>query len=113
MLGRVSLWTLLLNVAGVALALYCAFVVALLLTGRRMDARAWAGFVPDCLVRVGRLLKDPSLSRREKLPLGLLMVYLVLPFDLIPDLIPVAGQLDDPILAAWVLRRLARSRAAS
>ena len=84
MLGLVSLWTLLLIVAGVALALYCAFAAALLLTGRRTDARAWAGFVPDCLVRVGRLLKDPSLSRREKLPLGLLMVYLVLPFDLIP-----------------------------
>lgn len=89
--------------------MYGGFLVALLFLGRREHARALAGFVPDCLVLVGRLVKEPSLSRCQKLPLGLLMVYLVIPLDLVPDFIPVAGQLDDVILAAWVLRRLARS----
>jgi uncharacterized membrane protein YkvA (DUF1232 family) len=38
----------------------------------------------------------------------LLVAYLVLPIDLVPDFIPVAGQLDDAILVALVLRRLVR-----
>ena len=94
--------------AGVALVIYAGFVLALLLLGRRQDARALAGFVPDCLVLFSRLLREPGLSRRQKLPLALLMLYLALPVDLVPDFIPVAGQLDDVILAGWVLRRLVR-----
>ena len=94
--------------AAVALALYAAGVVTLIVAGRREDARALAGIVPDCLVLFGRLLKDSRLSRRQKLPVVLLVGYLALPLDLIPDFIPIAGQLDDVILAGLVLRRLVR-----
>jgi uncharacterized membrane protein YkvA (DUF1232 family) len=99
-------WTL----AGlaVAFAAYAVGVLTLVALGRRGDARALAGFVPDCVVLVRRLLRDPRVPRRRKLALVLLAAYLVVPIDLVPDFIPVAGQLDDAILVALVLRYLVR-----
>jgi uncharacterized membrane protein YkvA (DUF1232 family) len=102
----VSAW---LWVALAALALYAAFVAALVLAGRRSDARAVAGFVPDCAVLFKRLAGDPRVPRRHKVALVLMAGYLAMPFDLVPDFIPVAGQLDDAVLVALVLRRLVRA----
>lgn len=94
---------------GAALVLYCAFVVWLLVTGRRSDARAWAGLIPDCIVLVRRLMADPRVPRTRRLLIGALLAYLAMPIDLIPDFVPVAGQLDDAILVAVVLRSLVRA----
>jgi uncharacterized membrane protein YkvA (DUF1232 family) len=94
----------------VACAAAWALLVALLLVaGRRADARALAGFLPDCLVLVRRLLGDERLSRPARLALLGLLGYLALPFDLVPDVIPVAGQLDDVLLLVLVLRAVLRS----
>lgn len=90
------------------LAAYGLFVVALLLLGRREAARALAGFIPDCIVLFRRLMGDDRVPRRHKLLLGALIGYLALPFDLVPDFIPVAGQLDDAVLVALVLRAILR-----
>lgn len=96
-------------IVGVALiALWLLFVVALLVTGRRGQARALAGFVPDCVVLFKRLIGDPRVSRRRKLGLVLMAGYLAMPLDLVPDFIPVAGQLDDAILVGLVLRSVVR-----
>ena len=92
----------------VSAVVYAAAVLALVALGRRADARALAGFIPDCVVLVQRLMRDPRVPRRRKLALVLLAAYLVLPFDLVPDFIPVAGQLDDAILVALVLRSVVR-----
>jgi uncharacterized membrane protein YkvA (DUF1232 family) len=100
--------TWLLYALGSALALYLALVLGFVVAGRRADARAIAGFVPDCAVLFARLLRDPCVPRRSKLLVAALIPYLALPFDLIPDFIPVAGQLDDAILVAFVLRRVVR-----
>ena len=91
-----------------ALLGYGGAVAALMIAGRRGDARALAGFIPDCVVLVRRLLADPRVPRRRKLLLAGLLAYLALPFDLVPDFIPVAGQLDDAILVAVVLRAVLR-----
>ena len=40
--------------------------------------------------------------RGSKLCLGGLILYLSMPIDLVPDFVPIAGQLDDAIIAALV-----------
>ena len=104
-----SWWGALLVGLGALVAVWGAFVVWLLAAGRRSDARALATFVPDCIVLVSRLSRDPRVPRRRKLLLLALVGYLALPFDVVPDFVPVAGQLDDAIVVALVLRRLVRS----
>jgi uncharacterized membrane protein YkvA (DUF1232 family) len=47
------------------------------------------------LVLAGRLWRDPRVPRSARLLLPLLIIYLALPVDLIPDFIPVVGYLDD------------------
>jgi len=104
-----SWWQWLLVSLAVALGVYAAFVAWLVILGRRDDARALATFIPDCIVLVTRLAREPRVSRRRKLLLAVLVGYLALPFDLVPDFIPVAGQLDDAIIVALVLRSFIRS----
>jgi uncharacterized membrane protein YkvA (DUF1232 family) len=94
----------LLVVAASVLAVYAVFVVALIVAGHRPKVRDLARFIPDCVVLVGRLLRDPRVPRRHKLLLGALVGYLALPFDLVPDFIPIAGHLDDVIVVALTLR---------
>ena len=104
-----SWWVWVLVAGGCLLAIWVAFVAGLFWAGRRTDARALAGFIPDCLVLVSRLLRDERVPRRRKALLLALIGYLALPFDLVPDVVPVAGQLDDVIVAALVLRHLVRA----
>ena len=91
-----------------AVTVYGAFCLALLAAGRRTDARAWVGLVPDCAVLCARLVRDERVLRRHKLLLAALVAYLALPVDLVPDFVPVVGALDDAIIVAVVLRALLR-----
>ena len=56
-----------------------------------------------------RLVRDPRVPRRAKAALWLLLPYLALPFDLIPDFIPVIGHLDDALLVAAAIAYVART----
>jgi uncharacterized membrane protein YkvA (DUF1232 family) len=99
----------LLVVAAVLLVVYLAFVVVLIAAGRHQVARDMTRFIPDCIVLVRRLLGDPRVPRRSKLLLGGVVGYLAMPFDLVPDFIPVAGQLDDAVVVVLGLRAILRS----
>jgi uncharacterized membrane protein YkvA (DUF1232 family) len=100
-------WALVLGLA--AVVVYALFVGALALAGRSSDARALAGFIPDCIVLFQRLLGDPRMPRRYRAMVIALLGYLALPFDVVPDFIPVAGQLDDAIVVALTLRKILRA----
>ena len=77
---------------------------------RTERARRLAAFVPDCIVLLRRLLGDERVPRRAKVALALLVPYLLMPIDLIPDFIPVLGYLDEvillPIAIALVIRMI-------
>jgi uncharacterized membrane protein YkvA (DUF1232 family) len=106
----VTSWRWLLLIGGLLLGLYAIFVAVLILLGRRQEARALAGFIPDSLMLFKRLLRDRRVPLSSKVLLGAMVLYLAMPFDLVPDFIPVAGQLDDVILVAWVSPLFAEAR---
>ena len=58
---------------------------------------------------MARLARDPRVPRAARVRLWLLLAYLALPFDLVPDFIPVLGYADDAILVSWVLRSVIRA----
>jgi uncharacterized membrane protein YkvA (DUF1232 family) len=108
-----NLWQIVVAVAlGVAL-LWGALVVSLYLVGRRTGEptrlRDVLRLVPDVVRLLRRLAADPALPKGVRLRLGALVVYLVLPIDLIPDFIPVIGYADDAVIVAIALRSVARA----
>ena len=85
-------------------AAWLALVGALVAAGRRSDAAALARLVPDLLVLVRRLAADRRVPRWRRWALGLTLAYLAFPLDLVPDAVPVAGQLDDVLVVTLALR---------
>jgi uncharacterized membrane protein YkvA (DUF1232 family) len=108
----VALWleTLIGLAAGLVVG-WLALIGMLLVVGRRSDPvslREALRLLPDVVRLLRRLAADPTLPRGLRLRLGLLVAYLVLPIDLIPDVIPVIGHADDAIVAALALRAAVR-----
>jgi uncharacterized membrane protein YkvA (DUF1232 family) len=93
-------WGVLMIIVG----LYLVGVAALIAAGRREDARALAGFIPDCLVLVSRLARDRRISSGRRAILFGVIGYLALPIDLVPDFLPGIGHLDDAVLLGLALR---------
>jgi uncharacterized membrane protein YkvA (DUF1232 family) len=65
--------------------------------------------LPDLIRLIRRLAADPETPRGVRVRLVLLLGYLALPIDLIPDFIPVLGYADDAIVVALVLRSATRA----
>ncbi len=63
-------------------------------------------FLPNMVLLCARLLTDPRVPRTEKALVAGAIIYAIIPFDLIPDMIPFVGQLDDAYLIALTLLRL-------
>ncbi len=63
-------------------------------------------FIPNMLLLCARLMTDPRVPATERALLAGAIVYAIIPFDLIPDMIPFVGQVDDAYLIALTLLRL-------
>jgi uncharacterized membrane protein YkvA (DUF1232 family) len=64
--------------------------------------------LPDLLRLLRRLAGDRSLPRGVRVRLWLLLAYLAVPIDVIPDFLPVLGYADDAIIVTAVLRSVVR-----
>jgi len=102
-------WDLVLGVAAALVLAWGALVVALVLVRPRGGLlREALRLLPDVLRLVRRLAADQTLPRGVRIRLGLLLAYLALPIDLVPDFIPVLGYADDAIIVSAVLRSVVR-----
>ncbi|SEC52477.1 Uncharacterized membrane protein YkvA, DUF1232 family [Amycolatopsis tolypomycina] len=102
-------WDLLLGVAAALLLAWAALIVALVIVRPRGGLlREALRLLPDVLRLVRRLAADKTLPRGVRIRLGLLLAYLALPIDLVPDFIPVLGYADDAIIVSAVLRSVVR-----
>ncbi|MFC8682574.1 YkvA family protein [Microbacterium ureisolvens] len=77
--------------------------------GSAVDWRQIVRLVADVVVLLKRLVADPAVPRGARWWLGGLLVYLLLPIDLVPDFIPVLGYADDAIIVAVALRYAMRT----
>ena len=93
---------------GIAVAIWLVAILLLWVAGRGSAAREVATLIPNLLVLFRGLFGDSRVSRGSKVLIGFAMVWLVSPIDLVPEFIPVAGPLDDAIVAALVLRFILR-----
>jgi uncharacterized membrane protein YkvA (DUF1232 family) len=64
--------------------------------------------LPDLLRLLRRLAADPDLPRGVRVRLVLLLAYLAVPIDVIPDFVPVIGYADDVIVIGLTLRSVVR-----
>jgi uncharacterized membrane protein YkvA (DUF1232 family) len=68
--------------------------------------------LPDLLRLLRRLAGDAGVPRAARLRLWLLLGYLAIPIDLVPDFVPVLGYADDVIIVSLVLRSVVRQAGA-
>ena len=93
----------------VLLGVWLALILVLVLAGRRALAREIAVLIPNLTRLFAGLLGDDRVPLRAKIVLGACVAYLAFPLDLVPDFIPIAGSLDDAIVAAFALRFVVRA----
>lgn len=107
-----SLLPVLIGVGLGLVLIWVAMIVALYVVARREDdptrLRDLLRLVPDVGRLLRRLAADPTLPRGVRWRLSALLVYLVMPIDLVPDFIPVVGYADDAVIVALALRSVVR-----
>ncbi|MBG6054084.1 uncharacterized membrane protein YkvA (DUF1232 family) [Salinibacterium sp. CAN_S4] len=110
-------WQILLSVAGGLLLLWLALIAALAWVSRGQAEKVKLidalRLGPDVVRLTRRLAADPAVPRGVRIWLIVLVVYLLLPIDLVPDVIPVIGYADDAIIVALVLRFATRHAGAA
>ena len=63
-------------------------------------------FLPNMVVLSAKLMVDSRVPRTERALFAGAVIYAIIPFDFIADMIPFIGQIDDLFLVALTLLRL-------
>jgi len=63
-------------------------------------------FIPNLVLLSGRLMVDPRVPAKERILVAGAIAYAILPLDLLPDMLPFVGQIDDAYLISLTLLRL-------
>ena len=90
-------------------ALWLVAILALAVAGRRMAARRLVKAGPDLVALLRGLRKDPRVPRRAKRWLLVALLWVLSPIDLVPDVLPIIGPIDDVVVVVLTLRYLMRS----
>jgi uncharacterized membrane protein YkvA (DUF1232 family) len=99
----------LLGLGGALVLVWLALILTVVVARPRGDLLQQAlRLLPDLLRLLRRLAGDRSLPRGVRVRLWLLLAYLAIPIDVVPDVIPVLGYADDAIIATAVLRSVVR-----
>lgn len=103
-------WSIPFSIVGGVVLLWIPLMVMLWI-GKPDDLgiRDSARLLPDLVRLIKRLATDPGMPRGVRVRLAVLLGYLAIPIDLIPDFIPVIGYADDAIIVALVLRSVTRA----
>lgn len=102
-------WVLIVSLlAGLAVLWLALIAILWIAAPDRPRLREMLRLLPDVVRLLRRLAGDSTLPRGVRVRLWLLLGYLALPIDLVPDFIPVLGYADDAIVVALVLRSVTR-----
>ncbi|MGH3094795.1 MAG: YkvA family protein [Streptosporangiales bacterium] len=105
---------LLVGAAGALLAAWLLLLLVLVRVRPREGLlREALRILPDVLRLLHRLAADRDLPRGIRVQLVLVLAYLALPIDIVPDFIPVLGHADDAIIVTALLRRVVRRAGAA
>src|SRR5690242_13564318 len=63
-------------------------------------------FFPNMVILTARLMVDSRVPRTERALFAAALIYAIIPFDFIPDMIPFVGQIDDLFLISLTILRL-------
>src|SRR6266498_5267049 len=63
-------------------------------------------FLPNLVILCARLMADSRVPRTERALFAGALIYAIIPFDFIPDMIPFVGQIDDLFLISMTVLRL-------
>jgi uncharacterized membrane protein YkvA (DUF1232 family) len=102
-------WDFALGLVAAVVLVWLLLVVSLILVRPRGGLlREALRVLPGVLRLIRRLAADKTLPRGVRVRLALLLGYLAIPIDLIPDFVPVLGYADDAIIVTAVLRSVVR-----
>ncbi len=106
--------TLVVTIAIGLVLTYLVLLGALLVTRPKGNLLGEASrLLPDLLRLLRRLAADASVPRAARVRLWLLLGYLAIPIDLVPDFVPVLGYADDAIIVSLALRSVVRRAGAA